>query len=96
VEQAEPLKPDTHGNRRDQELFGKRSREMLKQLIITGLVEGVAHHHRHGAEIRQHPDYFINIEDSVLSRNPSRMIVAEPIAPCLKNQLARHEQARSI
>ena len=96
MEQAEPLKPDTHGSWRDQELFGKRSRDMLKQLIITGLVEGVAHHHRHGAEIRQHPDYFINIDDSVLSPKPKRMIVAQAIAPCLKNQLARHEQVRSI
>ena len=94
VEQAEHLKPDTHGSRRDQELFGKRSREMLTQLIITDWVEGMANHRRHDA-LRQHPDYFINIDGSVLSPKHKRMIVAEPIAPCLKNQLARHEQARS-
>jgi hypothetical protein len=78
VEKFEPLKPDTHGNRRDHELFGKRPDEMLKHLIVTGLVEG-ADNYRY---------LFINIarnDDSILSPKHARMIVAEPIPPCLKD-----------
>ena len=78
MEKAEPLKPDTHGNRRDLELFGKRAGEMPQYLIVTGLVEGADDCRR----------LFIHIarnHNSIISPKHPRMFVAELIAPCVKD-----------
>jgi hypothetical protein len=78
VEKAEPLKPDTHGDRRDHELFGKRPREMLKHLIVTGLVEGAD-------DCRYLFIYIARHDDPILSPKHAGIIVPEPIAPCLQH-----------
>jgi hypothetical protein len=78
VEKAKLLKPNTHSNRRHYERFGKRPGEILKHLIVTGLVEGAGNCRY----------LFINIarnDGSIPSPKHARMIVAEPIAPCLQD-----------
>jgi hypothetical protein len=78
VEKAEPLQPDTHCNRRDHERYGKRPGKMLKHLIVTDLVEGADNCRC----------VLINIgwnDDSILLPKHAGMIIAELIAPCLRD-----------
>jgi len=89
VKKTERLQSDSHGSRRDHELFGKRPGELLKHLIVTTLVETVGSCRPRFINIAQN-------DDSISSPKNARMIVAESIPPSLNNQLARHQQARSI
>ena len=78
VEKVEFLKPDTHGNAGHHELFGKWPSEMLKDLIVLGLIEGADHCRCLFIKIARN-------NDSILSPKHSGMIVAEPITPCLED-----------
>jgi hypothetical protein len=78
VEKTEPLKPDTHGDRRDHELFGKRPREMLKHLIVTGLIE-------RADDCRCLFIYIARHDDPIHSPKDAGIIVPESIAPCVQD-----------
>jgi hypothetical protein len=89
MKKSDLFKPDTHRNRRDHELLGKRAGEVLKHLIVTSLVERSDHC----------PDLFVNVawhHDPILSPKHAGIVVAESIAPGLQNQLARHQETRSV